>query len=326
MKLTHVVQFSGGIGSFAAAEKVVAEYGKSATTLLFADTMTEDEDTYRFLYQAAEYLGCKLEVIADGRNVWEIFAYKRFLGNSRVDPCSRILKRELCKNWIEANFTPENCRLYVGIDWTEAHRMKNVLNWWSPFAVYAPLVGDMTYDKEKAIQRLHEAGIPRQRLYTLGFPHANCGGFCVKAGKAHFLHLLDKMPAVFAYHERKEQEFQAFIGKPYTVLRENKVYKDAVIGWGVFEASRERGSKIYRWLPETKRYVEIEDPTVEKVVYEDKVRIQSYLSLRELRERREYHLQTEEGQEDWGGCACATDMDEEEIAEERARVAKKYGR
>jgi hypothetical protein len=62
-------------------------------------------------------------------------------------------------------------------------------------------------------------GLWIQKLYQLGFPHANCGGFCIKAGQAHFKHLLEVMPERFAYHERKEQELRDYLQKDVAVLK-----------------------------------------------------------------------------------------------------------
>lgn len=56
--MKHVVQFSGGAGSWAAAKRVVAEHGTHDVVLLFADTLIEDQDCYRFLLEgAANVLG-----------------------------------------------------------------------------------------------------------------------------------------------------------------------------------------------------------------------------------------------------------------------------
>jgi hypothetical protein len=51
------VQFSGGIGSFAAALRVAATHGTDDLVLLTADTQVEDPDLWRFAAQAAEYIG-----------------------------------------------------------------------------------------------------------------------------------------------------------------------------------------------------------------------------------------------------------------------------
>src|ERR1019366_4527713 len=104
-EVEHVVMFSGGISSWAAARRVVERYGTARVTLLFADTLIEDHDSYRFLAESAYDLGLPVTRIADGRTPWEVFRDERFLGNSRIDPCSKILKRNLCARWIADRFT-----------------------------------------------------------------------------------------------------------------------------------------------------------------------------------------------------------------------------
>lgn len=51
--MKHVVMFSGGAGSWAAAKRVAERHGTADLTLLFTDTLMEDEDLYRFLHEAA---------------------------------------------------------------------------------------------------------------------------------------------------------------------------------------------------------------------------------------------------------------------------------
>ena len=66
---------------------------------------------------------------------------------------------------------------------------------------------------------LKREGIEVPRLYKLGHNHNNCGGFCVKAGHAQFIHLLKTMPERFAYHERKEQSMRDELGD-VSILRD----------------------------------------------------------------------------------------------------------
>ena len=119
--MTHlrVVNFSGGIGSWAAARRVVERHGIEGLTLLFADVRKEDEDLYRFLPEAAADIGVPVTVIGDGRTIWQVFKDERYLGNTRVDPCSKLLKRQQLDRWREENCNPENTTVYIGIDWTE---------------------------------------------------------------------------------------------------------------------------------------------------------------------------------------------------------------
>lgn len=49
----HVVFYSGGLGSFATALRVIESYGKEKLTLLFTDTLIEDYDLYRFIIETS---------------------------------------------------------------------------------------------------------------------------------------------------------------------------------------------------------------------------------------------------------------------------------
>jgi len=57
--MKHVVQFSGGLCSFWAAHRVIAQHGRENVTLLFADTNMEDEDLYRFNQEACDTSECR---------------------------------------------------------------------------------------------------------------------------------------------------------------------------------------------------------------------------------------------------------------------------
>ena len=102
--MKYVVMFSGGIGSWASARRLVDQHGADNVICLFADVkgdndtdnphIGEDEDTYRFIDDAIAQLGCQYVRVADGRNIWEVFRDKRYLGNSRQANCSHELKQK----------------------------------------------------------------------------------------------------------------------------------------------------------------------------------------------------------------------------------------
>lgn len=215
----HLVMYSGGVGSYLTARRVIEQHGTENVHLLFADTKIEDPDLYRFLLQTSQAVGVRLTVLADGRTPWEVFRDVRFVGNSRVDPCSRILKRDLIRDYIEKNFSPERDVVYLGIDWTEGHRLDKARPHWEPWQVEAPMTQPPYLDKPEMLKVLEEQGIELPRLYKLGFPHNNCGGFCVKAGHAHFKLLAEKLPEVYEMHMAEEEATQEYLGKDVTVLR-----------------------------------------------------------------------------------------------------------
>lgn len=186
---------------------MIQRVGKEAVTLLFADTMMEDEDLYRFNVEASAFLGVPITRIADGRTPWQVFFAEGMMGNSRVDLCSRILKRELLDRWHRENCLELACTSYIGIDWTESHRLDRLRLRRPGWKIEAPMTEPELWDKQRMFCELTKIGIEPPRLYKMGFPHNNCGGFCIKAGQAHFAHLLRVMPERYAYHEAQEQKF-----------------------------------------------------------------------------------------------------------------------
>lgn len=240
--MKYIVQFSGGVGSWAAAKRVASKFGPENMLLLFADTRMEDEDLYRFLDEASEDIGAPLVRISDGRTPWELFKDKRFLGNTQVDLCSRILKRELLNDWIQKNCDPRATTIVFGIDWTEEHRFDKIIQHWEPWPVWAPMLEEPYLTKQEMLKMLDDAWLRLPRLYTMGFPHNNCGGFCVKAGMAQFAHLLKMLPERYAYHEVMEEEFRRLVEKDVAILR-----------------SRRGGKKVPMTLKELRERIEVGD-------------------------------------------------------------------
>jgi len=218
--------FSGGLGSWMTAKRVAEQHGTDNLTLLFADVkgnstsphVGEDEDTYRFIQETAANIGGTLVTVKDGRDIWQVFKDDRFLGNSRLANCSKILKQRPCREWLEANTEPANTTVYVGIDWTETHRMPGILKGYLPWKAEAPLTEAPFISKEQIIEACEAEGIEIPRLYKAGFPHNNCGGFCVRAGQAQFELLLREHPERYEFHEAKEQEIREHLDKDVTIL------------------------------------------------------------------------------------------------------------
>lgn len=264
--MRHIVMFSGGVGSWATARRVVDKHGAAHVTLLFADVAGdrhrcgcghlddqhingrgpcdvksdgtycgctrwevnthagEDEDTYRFIEDAAANLGAELVRVKDpkGRDVWSTFTTRRFLGNSRQANCSETLKQKPCRAWLKANCDPASTTVYVGIDWSEEHRIPAIEAAYAKdgYRAVAPMCEPPYMDKQQMIDWATSQGLTPPRAYALGFPHNNCGGFCVRAGKAQFKKLLEVNRDRYMFHEAREQEFRDYIGKPVTILTE----------------------------------------------------------------------------------------------------------
>lgn len=212
----YIISYSGGLGSFMAAWLTVEAHGPAACTLLFTDTKTEDPDLYRFLKETTKALQCKLVHLSDGRDIWGVFRDVKFMGNSRIDPCSKHLKREIARRWVDKN--ARDACIVFGIGHQEAHRIAAIRERWAPYRVEAPLI-KCIYTKDQIEDHLDRLKIKPPKLYELGFPHNNCGGFCVKTGQAQMALLLRKMPDRYRWHEQQQEKLFKIIGKRRGFIR-----------------------------------------------------------------------------------------------------------
>jgi hypothetical protein len=255
----HIVMTSGGLTSWLAGRLVAQVNGDDRTTFLFTDTLIEDQGCYRLVIEGtADTLNRRHRVgkllaelegipdvrasqdrrdflralasramdelpglvwLMDGRTPWEVFKDEQYLGNTRADPCSKILKRKLAGRWRDTRFDPLTTTVHVGITQRERHRFygragekglqaRMAERGWT---YEAPLI-QAGLESQDAMELAKERGIAIPPLYALGFAHNNCGGFCVKAGHDHFRTLLEVEPDLYAYHQEQEEAMRARLG------------------------------------------------------------------------------------------------------------------
>lgn len=240
--MIHLVAYSGGLSSFETARLLVEQHGASSIQCIFTDTASEDQDLYRFLKETIAYLKCDFVHLADGRDIWQVFNDVGYMGNTRVDPCSRVLKREMFRTWlVKTHPNSTMVTLYYGIQEHEKHRIDTIRLRWAPYAVEAPLITRGT-TKEDMLATLDKLGILPPRLYDLGFEHNNCGGFCVKAGQRQFLHLLTVLPERYAYHEEQQEKLFEKIGQ-YGFIRKTVDGELAYLSLKDFRLMIQKGEK-----------------------------------------------------------------------------------
>lgn len=219
----HIIFFSGGKSSFSVAHLVKKRFPNENILLYFTDTLWEDEDLYRFIYEASDKLQLPMLYHCIGLTPPQLMAKERFMYNSRVGNCSKKLKMEPAAKFFKKGIKPpiekwyneqflkvpidplskdfvSNTIVYFGIGWDEMHREGAIKKNWTPFEVQMPLIDEIIDNEE--VLKLY--GIRRPRLYDMGFVHNNCKGRCVKAGQGHYKNLLMKDEKTFK--EVKEQE------------------------------------------------------------------------------------------------------------------------
>lgn len=182
----HICAFSGGAAS-AKMSQIVKESINDIPVLLFHDTKTEDEDTYRFAEEVAHYLGLWITHDSDGRDIWEVFKDEGYLGNGRNTMCSRILKQERSMDYLKKlRDAGEDPILYVGFTSDEWQRAQRVTARYiaEGFEVRFPLI-DNRITKDQCHREITECwGIELPRMYE-HYAHANCMP-CIKGKKAYW--------------------------------------------------------------------------------------------------------------------------------------------
>lgn len=257
----HVCFFSGGLASWKVSTDIYALTNGKNFYAVFTDTLIEDQDLYRFVIDFCQQvsgiipsedllnlsrsipdvtdldarktsLSSMQEMtqkefpffvwLCDGRTPWEVFVDRKWLGNSRLAHCSFELKQKPARTYIYENFNPSDTILYLGLDWTEPHRMPAVLNNWKPYAVKFPLSEKPYYDRNQLIKLLEAEGIEVPRLYKEGFSHNNCSGQCVKGGHGHWEKLLSKFPLRYEDAVKNEERINQRLGGTHSILKRTK--------------------------------------------------------------------------------------------------------
>lgn len=239
----HVVSIGGGLTStLFLPELVVARYGRAAVTLVMARLPNEDPDVWRLCDAVEAALGVPIQYIGLDQTPWDIFHAQGMMGSSRVDLCSRMLKREVLLAYMTAHHDPATTVLHLGITADEVERMIAVRANWGRhgWTVDAPLAeGPFLSRAEQMAECDRRFGfVPR--LYRYAFGHNNCGGACVKAGHREWARLLYYLPEVYAWWESNEARFQADHQTAATILREWGAGKRPQLSLATFRRRCER--------------------------------------------------------------------------------------
>lgn len=229
--MKYIVNLSGGLTSAWALKCTIDTFGLHNTEVYFADTKGkkdadnphagEDQDSYRFIRDLSKHFKIPIWRVADGRNIWDVMWDKRCITMQAFAPCSNALKTTILDSTIYRKYKPHEVTRVFGMQWNEVGRMAT-LQAILPSSCWFPLAEKPYVEKEDIKRWLLENNIAVPRLYDLGFEHNNCGGFCVRAGKAHFARLWYTLPERYLYHEQKEAELCDYLGKRVTVLFETR--------------------------------------------------------------------------------------------------------
>ena len=202
------VWFSCGAASAVTAKKTIELYGDHATIRVINNPVVEeDDDNRRFLHDVEEWLCQEIETAVNPKyqscsavDVWQKRQYMSGVGGA---PCTLELKKEARKHWEKHNHADHHV---LGFTIDEKARHERFILTERPLL---PVLIDLEITKADCFNIIRRAGIELPRIYSKGFPNANCIG-CVKATSPTYWNLVRKTyPAVFEHRARQSREIGA---------------------------------------------------------------------------------------------------------------------
>jgi 3'-phosphoadenosine 5'-phosphosulfate sulfotransferase (PAPS reductase)/FAD synthetase len=216
--INHVVSISGGVPSAVVAYLVAQKYGLDNLHLVFADTLVEDDDNYRFLNDVETLIGKPITRLVDGRTPLELATSEKFIYNNRIANCTKLLKIKPIREYVKS--LEGETVLYLGMDAKDRTkgRLESPRNNWGKLGVSVeyPLIewsGDI--DPHNYIKAL---AIDVPATYGEGFSNANClKQGCVKQGAKGWITMIKKRPDAFSETALWEYDMRQRVGN-YAML------------------------------------------------------------------------------------------------------------
>lgn len=158
---------------------------------------------------------------------FDIFDMRGFIGNSKNDPCSYHLKRDVMLRYTDENFGAGSVTMAVGIHNEEIERHIAIQkNWGSRgYETIFPLLDSDVprYSREEQIEKLDDWYGVTLDLYTNGFEHNNCAGACVKAAQRQWAMLWYYYPDTYNEWETRELAWQKKWGRDNAIIRRGRI-------------------------------------------------------------------------------------------------------
>lgn len=200
------VWFSCGAASAVAAKLTLEKY--SDVRVINNPVVEEDADNERFLLDVEKWLGVKIERAVNSkyphcsaRGVWQ---QRSFMSGPLGAVCTVELKKRARQEWEESNKADWHV---LGFTVDERDRYNRFIL--SERDNVLPVLIDAGLTKQNCLDMLLAAGIQPPRIYSRGFPNANCIG-CVKATSPTYWSLVRKeYPDIYADRAAQSRELGA---------------------------------------------------------------------------------------------------------------------
>ena len=205
---TIAVWFSCGAASAVAAKKTIELYGDTHTVRVLNNPVDEeDDDNRRFLRDVEIWIGQKIEIVKNSKypncSAVEVWEKRKYMSGVSGAPCTLELKKRARYEWEKNNHADYHV---LGFTFDEKKRSDDFQ---LSERELLPVLIEERLTKGDCFRILLEAGLSLPRVYSMGYPNANCIG-CVKATSPTYWNHVRKMhPKIFKKMARLSRQLGA---------------------------------------------------------------------------------------------------------------------
>lgn len=203
------VWFSCGAATADAAQRTIQLYSDIAEVRIINNPVAEEDiDNRRFLLDVQKWLGQEIEIATNSKypdcsavTVWE---KEKFMSSVYGAPCTLELKKKAREQYEKNHHIDWHV---LGFTAEEHKRASNFIK--GERSNLLPVLVDLGITKKECFKIIADAGIAIPRIYSMGYPNANCIG-CVKAtSPTYWNHVRQQHPEVFEHRAIQSRQIGA---------------------------------------------------------------------------------------------------------------------
>lgn len=217
-----LIWWSTGAASYAAAKLALRKYPEAL--IVRCETENEDEDNYRFEYDAMRRLNRNVTILKSDEyeSVPDVWDRRKYMSGPSGAPCTAIMK--IAPRLAFQRPTDRHIFGYTA-DADDVKRLKRLRENFFELDIEAPLV-DAGVTKAGTLAMVERDGLTLPRTYRMGFPCANClQTGCAKATSPDYWSLFRKQ-----FPERFEQtaRLSRRLGARLTRINNERIFIDEI--------------------------------------------------------------------------------------------------
>ena len=200
--------FSCGAAS-AVATKLALSESTTPVEIVYCHVREEHPDNMRFKQDCEQWFGQEIKVIRNEKydgSIYNVFEKTKYLVGIAGAPCTRLLKKEMRKDYEQAGD-----RQVFGYTVEEQDRVDRFIDANNDVNLWSILI-DKGLTKQDCLAILQRAKIELPAMYELGYQNNNCIG-CVKGGAGYWNKIRIDFPKQFDRMAAMEKKIGAKILK-----------------------------------------------------------------------------------------------------------------